>query len=146
MKILDVPELLVLPDPAPYSENPSAFSDLVLTKLFRYDAALLHAEYRHPVESISWFISPRSEPAGGDPISLAAVSPSLGSFRSVLARFNVRFATTGIYGGFVMQFLRQNGRVHRCLIYTSNTGLSDYWIRVYAAVVDPSLWKADSTD
>jgi len=140
IEILDVPAVLELPDPAPYHENPTAFSDLVLTNLFRHDSALLHAEYQHPENSVSWFIRPRFQGSDGEPDLLATVSPSLGSFRSVLARINCRFATTGIYGGFVMQFLRQNGRVHRCLIYTSNTGLSDYWIRIYAAVVDPSLW------
>lgn len=134
METLDVPELLELPDPAPFDESPVAFADFVLTKLFRHGSALLHAEYRHSEESVTWLIYPRS----GDETErdlLVAVSPSLGSFRSVLARFGHHYMGGQLYNGFAMRFLRQHDRTHQCLIYSSNMGESGFWIRVYAAVV-----------
>ena len=135
MNVIDIPEVIELPNPAPYDEDPTAFGDLILTRLFHYESALLHAEYQISEKRISWFVRPRDGQTKRENL-LVATSPNIGSFRTVLAGMNVRFSTTGIYGGFVMQSLRQNGRVYRCLIYTSNTGLSDYWIRIYAALIE----------
>ncbi len=131
MNVIDIPEVVELP----YAENPTAFGDYVLTSLFHHESALLHAEYQISEKRISWFVRPRDGQTERENL-LVATSPNIGSFRTVLARMNVRFSTTNIYGGFVMQSLRQNGQVYRCMIYTSNTGLSDYWIRIYAALIE----------
>ena len=133
METLDVPELLEIPDPAPHDENPTAFVDFLLTTLFSHSPALLHAEYRHAEQSVTWFVRPRDDDKGAQDFSVAA-SPSLGSFRSVLARFGHHYMGGQLYRGFALRFLRQHDRVHRCLIHTSNMGQSGFWIRVSAAV------------
>ena len=46
MDILDIPELLKIPDPAPYDGNPVATADYLMTALLRRNPALLHAEFR----------------------------------------------------------------------------------------------------
>ena len=134
METIDVPELLEVPDPAPYDEGPVAFADYVLTRLFQHSPALLHAEFHSPEETVTWFIRPQSgdETAQDLPIG---VSLSRGHFRSVLARFGAYYMGGQLYHGFAMRLLRQRDAVYRCLIYTSNMGASGFWIRVYGAMV-----------
>ncbi len=134
METLDVPELLEVPDQTRQDENPVAFADFVLTRLFQHCPALLHAEYRPPEEAVTWFIRSR----GGDETAQdlpIGVSPSRGCFRLVLARFGHHYMDGQLYHGFAMRFLRQRDTIYRCLIYTSNMGQSGFWIRVYGAVI-----------
>ncbi|MBK8001825.1 MAG: hypothetical protein IPK15_24765 [Verrucomicrobia bacterium] len=108
---------------------------MVLTTLLVYDAALLYAEHSpsDPAESsVSWRIHPREEGIYSRDIEIAS-SPSLDSFRSVLARFGHHYLGGQLYNGYALRFLRQGDRVHRCHIYMSNVGQSGFWIRVYAA-------------
>jgi hypothetical protein len=46
MDILDIPELLELPNPAPYDENPVATADFLMSALIRKLPAMLHAEFQ----------------------------------------------------------------------------------------------------
>jgi hypothetical protein len=107
---------------------------MVLTSLFGYDASVLCAEFSLKDEAISWRIEPLKEAIRTHEIEIA-ISPSLGSFRSVLARFGHHYLNDQLYGGYALRFLQQRGRVHRCHIYMSNNGQSGFWIRVYAALV-----------
>jgi hypothetical protein len=130
METLEVPESVEALSPETYDQNPVAFADFVLTSLFHHAPALLHAEYRHPEESVTWFIQPESD--GRDlPI---AVSSSRSSFRSVLARFGHHYLSDQLYNGYALRFLRQHNRSYRCYIYMSNGGQPGFWIRVYGAV------------
>jgi hypothetical protein len=45
MDSLDIPELLEIPDPAPYDVNPVATADFLMTTLLRKAPAMLHAEF-----------------------------------------------------------------------------------------------------
>ena len=133
METLDVPELLELPDPAPYDKNPVTFADYVLTSLFRKSPALLHAKYRSKEETVTWFVRPRATEDSAEDSPIVA-SPSCGSFRAVLARFGHHYLGGQLYGGYAVRFLQQHGRVYRCYFYMSNGGQPGSWIRVYAAV------------
>ena len=134
MEILDVPEVRQLPELLANEEDPVAFADMVLTSLFGYDNAHLYAEYNLADPTVSWRIKPHNEVVITHDIEVAA-SPTLGSFRSVLARFGHHYMNGQLYNGYALRFLRQRGRVHRCYIYMSNGGQPGFWIRIYAAVV-----------
>jgi hypothetical protein len=130
METIEVPELLEMPDPAPYDEDSVSFADFILTRLFQHSSALLHAEWRQPEVSVTWFIRPRNNDDAAQDLPIA-VSRSCGSFRSVLARFGAHYMGGQLYNGFALRFLRQRDTVYRCLIYTSNMSQSGFWIRVY---------------
>jgi len=132
MDILDVPEVRQLPELSSNEEDPVAFADMVLTSLLGYGVALLYAEHTGADSSVSWRIEPREEAVQTHDIEIA-VSPSLGSFRSVLARFGHHYMGGQLYHGYALRFLRQHGRTYRCHIYMSNAGQSGFWMRVYAA-------------
>lgn len=134
METLDVPEVRQLPELSANEEDPVAFADMVLTSLLGYDNALLCAEHTVTDPSVSWRIAPRNEAVPMHDIEIG-ISPSLGSFRSVLARFGHHYMSDQLYNGYALRFLQQRGRVHRCHIYMSNAGHSGFWIRVYATVV-----------
>jgi O-acetyl-ADP-ribose deacetylase (regulator of RNase III) len=136
MDPLDVPEVSQLPELTGNEESPVGFADMVLTSLLRYEAAVLHAEHLQregAASSVSWIVRPREHGHDGLDIEVG-ISPSLGSFRSVLARFGHHYMDDQLYNGYALRFLRQRGRVHRCHIYMSNAGQSGFWIRVYSAV------------
>ena len=133
METLDVPEVRQLPEFSTNEESPVAFADMVLTSLFGYDTALLYAEHAGTDSSVGWRIEPRNEAVPTHDIEVA-ISPSRGSFRSVLARFGHHYMGGQLYNGFVRRSLRQRGRVYCCHIYMSNGGPSGFWIRVYATV------------
>src|SRR5438874_3243269 len=117
-------------------EDPVGFADMVLTSLLGHEAAVLHAECLQregPASSVSWWVRPRENGRDSPDVEIG-VSPSLLSFRSVLARFGHHYMGDQLYNGYALKFLNQNGCVHRCHIYMSNTGQSGFWIRVYSAV------------
>ena len=134
MEYLDVPEVRQLPELSANEENAVDFADMVLTSLLSYDNAVLFSEYAPSDSSASWRIMPQHEAAQTHEIEVA-ISPSLGSFRSVLARFGHHYMEGQLYNGYALRFLRQQGRVHRCYIYMSNGGQPGFWIRIYAAVL-----------
>lgn len=134
METLDVPEVRQLPELSANEEDPVAFADMVLTSLLGYDAALLHAEHTGTDSAVSWRIEPLHEKVPTHDVEVA-VSPTLGSFRSVLARFGHHYMSDQPYNGYALRFLLQRGRAHRCHIYLSNAGQSGFWIRVYSTVV-----------
>ena len=131
---LEVPEVLQLPELSANEESAVDFADMVLTCLFGYDSALLSAEHTTSDSEVSWCIAPRDGTAAPHEIEVG-ISPSLGSFRSVLARFGHHYLSHQLYHGYALRFLRQRGRLHRCHIYMSNDGQSGFWIRVYAAAI-----------
>jgi len=131
---LEVPEVRQLPEFSANEERPVDFVDMMLTRLFAYDNALLYAEHAANASAVSWCIAPREGAVATHEIEVG-VSPSLGSFRSVLARFGHHYMNDQLYHGYSLRCFRQGGRVHRCHIYMSNDGLSGFWIRVYAAAV-----------
>lgn len=132
MDILDVPEVTYLPELSGNVEDPVSFADMVLTAALRWDSALLYAEHpwRENDGSISWRIQPRDRTIVSREVEIG-ISPSLGSFRSVLARFGHHYMADQLYNGYALRWLRQHSITRRCQIYMSNTGLSGYWIRVY---------------
>jgi len=134
MEAIDVPEVRQLPELSGQDEDPVAFTDMLLTCLLGYENALLYAEYRPGEESVSWRIEPREETVPTHEVEVA-VSPSCGSFRSVLARFGHHYMSDQLYNGYALRFLRQGDRVNRCHIYMSNAGQSGFWIRVYATKI-----------
>jgi len=133
--IIDVPEVRQLPELTGGAEDPVAFADMVLTVLLRYERALLYAECdESPTmhESISWRVAPRDSTVVSHDIEIA-VSPKLGSFRSVLARFGHHYMGDQLYHGYASRVLRQRSILRRCHIYLSNAAASGFWIRVYVA-------------
>jgi len=134
METLDVQEIRTMSEVATHNTHVVAFPDYLLTTLFGYSPALLHAEFQHSEPEVSWFIRPIRGTTQQD--ILCAVSDfSGGCFRAMLARFGHHYMGDQLYGGYALRLLRQRGREHRCHIYMSNNGQSGFWIRVYAAVV-----------
>ena len=125
MDILDIPELLEIPAPAPYDENPVATADFLMTTLLRRLPAMLHAEFQDG--DGRWFVrdAERQE-------MCVAQSKTVGEFRAVLARFGYHYMGVQLYGGHMRRTLTQNGRRYACEIFMSNQGVTGYWIRVYA--------------
>lgn len=134
MEILDVPEVRQLPELSAHQEDPVSFADMVLTSLLSYDSAVLCAEHTVEGSSVSWRIEPRGGAVSTHDIEIA-ISPTRGSFRSVLARFGHHYMSGQLYNGYALRLLRQRGRAHRCHIYMSNGGQPGFWIQIYAAVV-----------
>jgi len=130
METLDVPEVRQLPELSANEEDAVAFTDMMLTSLLGYENALLRAEHIDADSSVSWCIEPRDEAVFTHAIEVG-VSPSLGSFRSVLARFGHHYMYGQLYQGYALRLLRQRGRMYRCHIYLSNEEQSGYWVRVY---------------
>ena len=128
---IDVPEVRQLPELAQNEEDAVGFADMVLTRLFDYENALLCAEDKGTDSAVSWRIESRNVELPNKEIEVSN-SPTLGSFRSVLARFGCHYMDRQLYGGYALRFLRQRGRVHRCHIYMSNNSQSGFWIRIYA--------------
>src|SRR6266581_6096769 len=125
METIDVPEVRRLPELSANEENAVAFADMVLTRLFDYDNALLYAEHRSTDSAVSWCIESRNEQLPNREIEVA-ISPTRGSFRSVLARFGHYHMGSQLYNGYALRLLRQGGRAHRCHIYMSNVGQSGF--------------------
>ena len=128
MDSLDIPELLEIPDPAPYDENPVATADFLVTALLRAQPAMLHAEFRGG--DGRWFVRPASSfDRDGECV---AESKSVGEFRAVLARFGAHYMDTQLYGGHIRRSVEQRGHRFHCEFFMSNQGPTGYWIRVYA--------------
>jgi hypothetical protein len=125
MAIVEIPELLEIPNPAPYDENPMAVADFLMTALLRKRPGLLHAEFRNG--DGRWFV--RNSAQQEDCI---AESKSVGEFRAVLARFGHHHMGGQVYGGHMRLSVTQRGREFGCEIFMSNQGRTGYWIRVYA--------------
>jgi|ERR1043166_5154059 hypothetical protein len=125
MDTLEIPELLEIPDPAPYDENPVATADFLMTALLRKQPAILHAEFRGG--DGSWFL--RDAEQRDERITQ---SKTVGEFRAVLARFGHHYMSDQLYGGHARKTVAQGGRRFACEIFMSNQGWTGYWIRVYA--------------
>src|SRR5271170_4024028 len=119
MDVVEVPEITQLPDLSGNGEDPVGFADMVLTTLLGCETAVLHAECLQregPTPSVSWFLRPRERGQDGADIEVG-ISPSLSSFRSVLARFGHQYMGDQLYNGYALRFLKQRGRICRCDIY-----------------------------
>ncbi len=134
METLDVPEVLQLPELSANEESPIAFADMVLTSLLGYRNALLYADFTPAESSVGWYIKPSDKTVVTRDVEVG-ISPSLGSFRSVLARFAHHYMGCSPYNGYALRFLQQHGRVCRCDVYLSNCSQSGFWIRVYGTQV-----------
>jgi hypothetical protein len=135
METLDVSEVTQLPELTGNIEDSVAFADMVLTSLLRYDSALLYAEHfwRDAEDSsVSWRIQPRDATIVSREVEIG-ISPSVGSFRSVLARFGHHYLSDQPYNGYALRWLRQHAVTRRCHLYMSNEGHSGFWIRVYVS-------------
>jgi len=128
MDPLEIPELLEIPDPAPYDENPVATADFLMTALLRKQPAMLHAEFRSG--DGRWFVRDAAQHE-----ECIAESKSVGEFRAVLARFGSHYMAVQLYGGHTRRAVTQQGRKFACEIFMSNQGWTGYWIRVYAHAV-----------
>ena len=125
METLDIPELLEIPDPAPYDENPVAVADFLMTALLRRLPAMLHAEFEGG--DGRWFVRDAERRD-----TCVAESKTVGEFRAVLARFGSHYMGVQLYGGHTRRSVTQNGRTYACEIFMSNQGRTGFWIRVYA--------------
>jgi len=121
MDTLDIPELLEIPDPHPYDENPVATADFLMTALLRKQPALLHAEFQGG--DGRWFIR---DPAQRE--ACVAESKTVGEFRAVLGRFGNHMGGQ-LYGGYHRLSVTHQGRKFACEIFMSNQGRTGYWIR-----------------
>ena len=128
MDTLDIPELLEIPDPAPYDENPVATADFLMTVLLRKLPAMLHAEFQDG--DGRWFVrdAARREES-------VATSKTVGEFRAVLARFGYHYMGVQLYGGHTRRTVTQHGRQFACEIFMSNQSATGFWIRVYAHAI-----------
>jgi len=124
MDIIGIPELLEIPNPAPYDENPVAVADYLMSMLFRHQPAMLHAEFRDG--DGRWFVQTAQKD------ECVAESKSVGEFRSVLARFGAHFMDTQLYGGHTRRSVIQKQQKFACRFFMSNDNATGYWIRVYA--------------
>ena len=128
MDTLDIPEMLEIPDPAPFDADPTAIADFLMTALLRKLPGLLEAEFKNGDGRC--LIKRPSEPD-----ECIASFCSLGVFRSVLARFGFHHMGVQLYGGHIRRSVCQNGKTFACEFFMANQGLSGYWIRVYACAV-----------
>jgi hypothetical protein len=125
---LEIPELLVIPNPAPYDENPVEVADYLMTALLRKQPAMLHAEFNEG--SIRWLIRDSAQRE-----ECMAESKSRGEFCSVLARFGHHYMNDQLYSGHIQRAVSQNGKKFACEIFMSNQGRTGFWIRVYACTI-----------
>jgi len=129
MDILEVPELLEIPDPAPYDLNAKETADFLMTMLLRSQPGALHAEFRD--DDGRWFV--RSwKVLTQQTEECVARSEGNGAFRAVLARFGAHYMDGQLYGGHTFRQLSQRGQRFTCRFFMSNDNWSGHWIRVYA--------------
>ena len=128
MDILDIPELLEIPDPATYDENPVATADFLMTALLRKQPAMLHAEFQDG--NGGWFIRDAARRE-----ECVATSKTVREFRAVLARFGYHYVSVQLYAGHIQRAVTQNGQKFDCEIFMSNQGRTGFWIRVYAHAI-----------
>src|SRR6266487_6348962 len=107
MDTLDIPELLEIPDPAPYDENPVATADYLMTALLRRHPAMLHAEFRDG--DGRWLVRDSAQRE-----ECVAESKSVGEFRAVLARFGFHYMNAQLYAGHARRSVQQRGRTFWC--------------------------------
>src|SRR5688572_27694695 len=95
MDLLEVPELLEIPDPAPYDLNAQQMADYLMTKLLQRQPAALEAEFRDGDgrwRVRSWRTPERTE-------ECFATSENAGALRIALARFGAHYMDGQLYGG-----------------------------------------------
>jgi hypothetical protein len=137
MIILDVPEVVKLPEGSTGAGNVSQFADLMLTSLLSCAPSILHAEHEPGKPAVTWFVRELLRGVEQPAVSVGSTDFAPGYFRAVLARFGHHYMGDQLYGGHTTCVLRQRGREHRCRIYMSNNGQSGFWIRIYATVISP---------
>jgi len=128
MAPLEVPELLEIPDPAPYDLNARDIADYLMTMLIQREPGVLRAEFRDG--DGRWHV--RSWRTAEQTEDCVATSESLGTFRSVLARFGAHYMDGQLYGGHTFRQLIHRGQRYTCRFFMSNDNWSGHWIRVYA--------------
>ena len=124
MTTVEIPEMLEIPNPAPYDENPTAVADFLMTALLRKHPGMLHAEFRNG--DGRWYIRNSAQQE-----NCIAKSKTVGEFRSILARFGHHHMGGQLYGGHTRLSVTQHGQEFACEIFMSNQGWTGYWIRVY---------------
>lgn len=133
LESFEVPEVLVIPDPAPNDFNAVASADFLITALLRKQRGLLHAELLdtrrqdEPNEVVSWNF--RDATQNEEMITQIPVR----FFRTTLARFGWRYMSGQVYGGHVRRPLTQKGDKFICEIFMSNQNWPGCWIRIYIA-------------
>ena len=128
MDILDIPELLEIPDPAPLDACPTSIADFLMTALVRKQPAMLHAEFQDG--DGRWFIRDAARHE-----ECIAESKTVGEFRAVLARFGYHYMGVQLYGGHTRRAVSQSGQKFACEIFMSNQSATGFWIRVYAHAI-----------
>jgi len=136
MDIIDIPEVIQLPELSGSAESPSAFADMVFTTFLRFDPAFLYAEPSADGSadtSVSW----RIHPQGSDIVSRefeAGISPSLDSFRASLRYISERYmGERGPRQGCAERLLRQGKVIRRCLLFLPCSEQAGFWIRAYVS-------------
>lgn len=128
-----VPPVTQLPELSGNGEDPVAFADMLLTASLCHGPALLYAEHfwHDPSDAaISWRIRSLDSTIVSREIEIG-ISPSLGSFRSVLARFGHHYMSGQLYNGYALIGLRQSDVTRRCHVYMANDQLAGFWLRIY---------------
>jgi hypothetical protein len=137
MDPIDVPVVTKLPDPDPNETDVVGFTCFILTQLIASAPAMVHAESHPSKPTIAWHLRHRSAMSDLKEVTIAT-SPSPAIFRAVLARIGHHCMNDQLYRGFATPTLRQNNQTFQCTIFMSNTGTSDFWIRVYLHAFDKS--------
>lgn len=136
MEIIDIPEVIQLPELSGGAESPSAFADMVFTTFLRFDPAFLYAEYLADGSadtSVSWRIHPQASGIVSREFE-AGISPSLDSFRASLRYIGERYlGEKGLRQGCAERFLRQGDVVRRCLLFLPCSAQAGFWIRGYVS-------------
>lgn len=128
---LEVPRLNEPPVQGDVALYYVAFAHHLLTRLFEYDSAVLHAEYRRPPSGeVTWNIGRRDDQSDGPDTVVATSNPA--EFRAVLARLGFLYIGGETYGGHSTVVLSQEGRKWRCHFFMANIREMGFWIRVYA--------------
>jgi hypothetical protein len=132
MDMLEVPQLLQIPDPAHYDFNVCETADYLMTMLFQRSPAVLHAEFHDGVGR--WFVRSWRTPQQTE--ECVASSENVDVFRIVLARFGAHYMDTQLYGGHTLRQLSQRGQCFTCRFFMSNDNWSGHWIRIYSKQLD----------
>src|SRR3982750_2216314 len=119
MVTLNIPELLKIPDPAPFDASPVATVDFLMTALLRKQPAMLHAEFQG--DDGHWFVRDSAQRE-----ECVAKSKSSGEFRAVLARFGHHYMGDQLYGGHRRLSIAQHQQKFACEIFMSNQGWTGY--------------------
>jgi hypothetical protein len=126
----EVPVVDALPDCQPPQLNTRGMADYLLTQLFRFDNAILSADFA--VDGGRWRVRCRTPETSALGDVVATVEP-LGAFRMLLARFGAHYMAGQVYGGYCELRLTQQGRSRGVALYMANDAWRGHWLKAYSS-------------